>query len=81
VHTDNFYKLRTQHSVDIDNCLRYLVFLKDWTLGHAVEFEEINITRWKIGDVWVFDSKSKHWASNASNINFLTCQINTFLNN
>jgi hypothetical protein len=77
VHTDGFYKLRTQHNVDVADCERYLIFLQDWTLGHLVEFQEQSITKWQKGDVWVFDHESAHCAANASNLNFVTCQVNT----
>lgn len=77
VHVDAFYKLRVEHSVDIDDCVRYLVFLQDWKLGHMVEFEEQPITKWKKGDVWIFDHLSYHCAANTSNSNFVTCQVNT----
>lgn len=76
VHQDKFYKLRTKHNVDISKCLRFLVFLQDWELGHYVEFEERVITQWKKGDVWMFNHESKHFAGNSSNNNFYTCQIN-----
>jgi hypothetical protein len=78
-HTDRFYKLRTEYKIDIKYCLRYLVFLQDWELGHIVEFEEHPITKWKKGDVWVFDHLSPHCAANTSNNNFVTCQVNTFV--
>jgi hypothetical protein len=76
VHTDAFYKLRQINNVNIDQCLRYLVFLQEWQLGHFVEFEDVNIGIWNKGDVWVFDHTSKHCAANASNVRFVTCQIN-----
>jgi hypothetical protein len=81
VHTDNFYKLRSQYNVDISRCIRYLIFLEDWEFGHFVEFTECVITKWTKGDVWKFDSESPHWAVNAGNTKFITCQINTLLNN
>ena len=77
VHTDQFYRLRQQHQVPVQHCLRYLIFLQPWTLGHWVEFQEHIITKWNIGDVWVFDHASSHCAANASNQNFVTCQVNT----
>jgi len=77
-HNDLFYKLRKKHSVEVDDCIRYLVFLQDWELGHMVEFEERPITKWKKGDVWMFDHLSYHCAANTSNNNFITCQVNTF---
>ncbi len=77
VHTDEFYKLRTKYNVDIEKCRRYLIFLNDWVLGHSVDFEEKTITRWKCGDVWLFDHRSFHCAANASTVDFITCQVNT----
>lgn len=78
VHKDSFYKLRQEHNVDIDDCIRYLIFLQDWELGHFAEFRETCITQWKKGDIWKFDSHSEHYAINASQSNFITCQVNTF---
>ena len=80
VHTDKFFKLRNQHNVDIEDCVRYLIFLEDWVLGHFVEFEEFVIPRWQKGDVWRFDHMSPHCAGNASQTNFITCQVNTIVN-
>jgi hypothetical protein len=76
VHQDKFFKLRSKHNVDISNCVRYLIFLQDWTLGHIAEFEDFALPRWKKGDIWKFDHTARHYAANASNENFITCQIN-----
>jgi hypothetical protein len=69
--------LRTEHGVEIDDCVRYLIFLQNWELGHMVEFDKQPITKWKKGDVWVFDHLEYHCAANTSNKNFVTCQVNT----
>lgn len=79
VHTDEFYKLRNKYGVDIKDCRRYLIFLSDWVLGHSVDFEEKIITRWKKGDVWVFDHRDFHCGANASQTDFITCQVNVFI--
>ena len=63
--------------MDIDDCLRYLIFLEDWKIGHLVEFEQQPITKWEKGDVWTFTHEDIHCAGNASNFNFNTCQVNT----
>lgn len=76
IHQDKFYKLRTKHEADINQCLRFLVFLEDWQLGHYVEFDTRLITKWNKGDVWIFNHESPHCAANASHNNFYTCQIN-----
>jgi hypothetical protein len=77
LHSDTFHKIRSKYNIDISQCLRYLIFLEDWTLGHFVEFEELYITKWKKGDVWKFDYNSPHCAANSSHKNFYTCQVNT----
>lgn len=76
-HTDNFYMLRQEYDAHIENCVRFLVFLEDWKFGQHVEFDTISISKWCKGDVWMFDYQSRHWAVNASNENFHTCQIST----
>jgi len=77
-HQDTFYTLRQEHSVEIERCYRYLIFLEDWVFGQYVGFTNKNITNWKVGDVWKFDSTELHYAVNASNVNFHSCQISTF---
>lgn len=77
-HNDTFYTLRLEHNVSVEQCFRYLVFLEDWKFGQFVGFENKNITNWKAGDVWKFDSVETHFAVNASNDLFHTCQVSTF---
>jgi hypothetical protein len=77
-HQDTFYTMRQEHNIEIERCFRYLVFLEDWTMGHYVGFRNKNITNWKAGDVYKFDSEELHYAVNASNVPFHTCQISTF---
>lgn len=78
IHQDSFYTLRTQHNVDIAHCYRYLIFLKSWEFGQSVEFENMQISKWAVGDVWKFDHSERHYAVNASNSAFHTCQVSTF---
>lgn len=77
-HRDTFYTMRQEHNIEIDRCFRYLIFLEDWTFGHYAGFENKHISNWKKGDVWVFDSNELHFAVNASNIPFHSCQVSTF---
>jgi hypothetical protein len=78
-HYDTFYQLLKSNNdqYSIDQCLRYLVFLQDWQLGQLVDSESATIKHWKQGDVWVMNYQEQHWACNASNSNFHTCQVNT----
>lgn len=76
IHQDKFYKLKTKYNVDVSQCTRFLVFLEDWHLGHYTEFDTQLITKWRKGDVWMFNHESPHCAANASHKNFYSCQIN-----
>lgn len=77
-HYDTFYTTRQLYNVDVEQCYRYLVFLEDWVFGQLVGFKETNITNWKSGDVWYLDSTEFHFAVNASNQPFNSCQVSTF---
>lgn len=77
-HRDTFYTMRQENNIEIDRCFRYLIFLEDWTFGHYAGFENTHISNWKKGDVWVFDSNELHFAVNASNVAFHSCQVSTF---
>lgn len=77
-HKDTFYTMRQEYDIDITQCYRYLVFLEDWVFGHYAAFGSTGITHWKAGDVWKFDSDELHYAVNASNMPFHSCQISTF---
>lgn len=77
VHQDFFFVLRQKHSCDIDKCVRYLIMLENYKYGHIVYLDDIVLTNWKKGDVWYFDSTVKHFAANASQENFYSCQVST----
>lgn len=77
VHQDYFYTLKTKKNVETEDCVRYLIMLEDWQLGHMVQFEDRTIDRWKAGDVWYFDSEERHCAANSGNVNFYSCQVST----
>lgn len=77
-HKDTFYTLRKEHNIDINQCFRYLIFLEDWVFGQYIGFTNTHIAYWKKGDVWMFDSEELHFAVNASNVPFHSCQLSTF---
>ncbi len=78
IHSDSFYTLRIENSVALEDCYRYLIFLEDNVFGQYVGFESIQISNWSKGDVFKFDGSQKHFAANASNSLFHTCQVSTF---
>lgn len=76
-HKDSFYTLRKKENVELDECIRYLIFLQDHVFGQIAVFENKVISTWSKGDMWVFDSNEFHYAVNASNVPFHTCQVST----
>lgn len=79
IHQDLFAGLRSRRDADIDQCLRYIILLGDWHFGQSLEFNDIVIRNWQRGDTWRFDAKEFHWAANASNHDFVTCQVSTVI--
>jgi hypothetical protein len=79
IHQDYFVNLRKGKDIPVEHCIRYMVMLEDWHFGQILEFKDLSIRQWKRGDTWMFDSSEFHWASNASNFNFYSCQVSTFL--
>lgn len=76
-HIDKFYLLSQKFNLLQENCIRYIVFLEDWYFGQYVQLDDTPIIKWKKGDVWYFDWEVKHFAVNASNYDFHTCQVST----
>lgn len=80
IHQDYFVNLRKNYDVSLENCSRFLIMLEDWVFGQLVELDDLTLTRWRKGDVWEFDASVPHWAVNASNKDFYTCQVSRFKN-
>jgi AAA+ ATPase superfamily predicted ATPase len=80
IHQDFFVNLRKDTNVPVENCIRYIIMLEDWQFGQVLEFNNQSIRKWKQGDAWMFDSLEFHWAANASNYNFYSCQVSSFRN-
>jgi len=79
LHSDTYARYKQIYQLpDTSKIWRAVIFLEDWTFGHYVGFENINITHWKAGDVWKFTGHEWHYAVNASNVSFHTCQVSTF---
>lgn len=79
IHQDKFIVLRKTLNAALTNCIRYTMMLDDWSFGQSMEFENHVLRDWSAGDTWAFDHSEYHWAANASNKNFYSCQI-SFIN-
>jgi hypothetical protein len=76
-HIDKFYLLSKRCGIEQKNCIRYVIFLEDWKFGQYVQLGETPVVKWNKGDIWYFDWEVNHFAVNASNYNFHTCQVST----
>jgi hypothetical protein len=76
-HIDKFYLLSKKTGTLQEDCIRYVIFLEDWQFGQYVQLGDTSIIKWNKGDVWYFDWEVLHFAVNASNVNFHTCQVST----
>jgi len=76
-HYDKFYLLAKNNGYAREECVRYQIFLEDSVFGQLVVLGNTVISDWKKGDVWMFDSETHHYAVNASNVNFHSCQVST----
>lgn len=53
------------HTADEKNCNRYWIPLQDWQVGHIFMYENIVVTEYKAGDVWMYSSSTAlHGAAN-----------------
>jgi hypothetical protein len=77
-HRDRYYYFKKNHPEVSDYVIRFLIFLRDWQIGHIVQAGNSVITHWKAGDVILFHPTRFHlsgniginnkWTSNATGI-------------
>ena len=61
------------------NVNRYWMPLKDWEPGHIFMYEDMVLTNYKAGDLWVYDdSTALHGAANIGHTDRIIMQISSF---
>ncbi len=74
-HTDRFDRMREKFGVEIKDCLRIMIFLEDWQMGHYFEIDKNPFTNWKAGDMMAIPSKVVHLSMNGGWTQKYTWQI------
>lgn len=82
-HRDTFYRIRKDHPHRHDTCVRANIHLKNYELGHFVQYTNQNMhhawTDWQAGDGLLWDSSVLHLSANAGMTHKYTMQVSGFL--
>lgn len=79
-HRDRHYYYKKTHPGMEDYVVRFLMFLKDWQIGHIVQAGNSVITHWKAGDVILWHPMRLHLSGNIGINNKWTNNITGILN-
>ena len=64
-HTDSYGIFRFKNrEIDVNQVVRYFVFLEDWHPGHYFEFDKKPVTEWRAGDMMMMNNKTLHCSAN-----------------
>lgn len=63
-HKDNFFYHRRKYPDNLMNIIRFVVFMKDWDIGHVLQSENSIISHWKAGDTIVWHPGKFHLSAN-----------------
>tara|TARA_R110001592_G_scaffold139907_2_gene360397 strand:+ start:777 stop:1295 length:519 start_codon:yes stop_codon:yes gene_type:complete len=74
-HTDRFERMRKRFGVQVKDCLRIMIFLEDWQMGHYFEIGKKPFTDWKAGDVMAIPPNVVHLSMNGGWTQKYTWQI------
>lgn len=77
-HADNFMYFK-RILPNEKNVARFLIFLKDWTMGHFLQVGNSVLKDWKAGDVVIWHPSRYHSAINAGFENKWTCNVTGIL--
>lgn len=78
-HIDRFFMLRRLNPDDPRPIWRFLLFLRDWKMGHLLQVNDSMLTHWRQGDVYVWKPGTPHVSANVGFETKWTCNITGFL--
>jgi hypothetical protein len=76
-HEDNFVLLKQKYPTG--HLVRFLIFMEDSSIGHALQIKDSWKTKWKAGDVIVWYPSAGHLSINIGNKNKWTCNVTGLL--
>lgn len=74
-HRDNFHFYKRQHSDNSEPVVRFIVFMKDWDVGHVLQAGNSIIANWRAGDVILWHPDRFHLSANIGISNKWTTNI------
>ena len=75
-HKDKYFKFKQKYqNINQRNIIRYCIFLQDWKSGHYLEYNNIPITGWKVGDYLLLEQDVIHHSVNSGTEPKYTAQI------
>lgn len=78
-HKDGYVYFRRLTKDQNKQYIRFLVFLKDWEVGHLLQIGNSMLTHWSAGDTVVWHPDVYHLAANCGLTNKWTCNITGIL--
>ena len=63
-HVDAFFKFKTKHKVNVEDCVRLIFFMEDWKVGHYLALNGKSVVDWKAGDCIKIEGGEPHLSSN-----------------
>lgn len=78
MHIDKFIFLKNTLGKNA-NIVRFLIFMKDWENGHALQVGNSWLANWSAGDVVLWYPNKPHLALNAGFTNKWTCNVTGIL--
>ena len=79
-HQDQFFFFKRKHPEQYNNVVRFIVFMKDWEVGHLLQAGNSVITHWQAGDVVLWHPDRMHIGANVGVTNKWTQNVTGILN-
>ena len=78
-HRDTFYQINQRFPDRKEKKVRANIYLKDWELGHIIQYNDTVDSHWDQGQGWLWDDTVLHLGANAGMTDKLTLQVSGFL--
>jgi len=75
LHSDRYTFYKKKYKIDINKIERVIVFLGDWSIGHLLHIDTIQVQKWLAGNWVSWQGDTHHLAANLGHKNRYTLQI------
>lgn len=78
-HQDQFFFFKRKHPQQYNHVVRFIVFMKDWEVGHLLQAGNSVVTHWQAGDVILWYPDRMHLGANVGVTNKWTQNVTGIL--